>query len=142
MEAVTQGRSWEARKGTCAGLLAVIALVAGCGESGPVKYEVTGKIFYQGKPLPTGNVMFIPEQGPASATAIRPDGSYTLKAMPGKHRVGVTAVPVVELPPGAAEWEYNPPPPLVPARFGRPETSGVTVVVEPVDRNTIDITLE
>jgi len=116
------------------------ALLIGCNGGGPATYRVAGKVTYQGDALPTGNVMFVPDSGPAAATAIGPDGSYTLQAVAGRHRVVVTAVLVA--PPDADEMTYQAPPPLVPQRFGRAETSGVTVTVEPNNKNAIDIALD
>ncbi len=114
-------------------------LVSGCGEAGPTKCSVTGVVSYNGRPLPTGNVIFVPEEGPAAAGTIASDGSYHLEAVAGRHRVGVTAVP--EPPPGTDEMTYVSPPPLVPAEYGRPDTSGLVVEVQPSKNTTIDINL-
>src|SRR5689334_18013055 len=75
-------------------LTALLALsAAGCGESGPTTYPVTGKISHQGKPLPFGAVMFVPLDGPANSAAIEVDGSYKVDLVPGTHRVAVVAMP-------------------------------------------------
>ena len=120
--------------------LVAISLAAGCGQRGPERYEVTGKVTFQGKALPLGTVMFVPQQGPAVTATIDSDGSYALRASAGQHRVAVTAVPPV--PPGIDEMSYEPRPPLIPEKFGRLDRSGIAVAVELQDRNTIDLVLE
>ena len=115
-------------------------LAAGCGGRGPSQYAVHGTVTYRGKPVPTGNVMFVPESGVAAAASIGSDGTYRLMAAAGKHRVVVTAVPVP--PPGANPTNYKPPAPLVPPKFGRPETSGLVVEVGSNRQNEIDLTLQ
>ncbi|MBN2292157.1 MAG: hypothetical protein JXM70_07010 [Pirellulales bacterium] len=124
---------------TC-GLLVLVVALSGCGDSGPVKYPVSGVVSYNGQPLPTGNVMFVPEEGgPPAVCAIGADGSYSFEAIAGRHRVGVTAIP--EPPPGANEMNYRAPKPLVPPKFGRPDTSGISVEVQEDKENNIDIKL-
>ncbi len=120
--------------------LVLIAVLSGCGDSGPKKYPISGVVSYNGRPLPTGTVMFVPEEGgPPAVSTIGADGSYRLEAVAGRHRVGVTAVPPP--PPGANETNYRPQQPLIPDKFGRPDTSGVSVEVKPDEDNQIDIKL-
>lgn len=128
---------------TISGLLILIAvgcLAVGCGDPGPVLHAVSGQVLYQGRPLPLGNVMFIPHTGPAATSTIAPDGSYSLQAATGEHHVIVTAIQspsegVID------EQSYNPPPPLIPARFGQAETSGLAVTVVS-GKNSIDLKLQ
>lgn len=54
-------------------------LLAGCGGS---QGTVSGKVLYLGKPLPAGNVTFIPEKGGALTAEIKEDGSYTISKVP------------------------------------------------------------
>jgi Protein of unknown function (DUF1559) len=56
----------------------VSCLLLGCAESRPKTAVVTGKVTYQGKPVPHGTITFVPANGPAATGEIRPDGSYTL----------------------------------------------------------------
>src|SRR5262249_27220509 len=37
-----------------------LALLAGCGPTGPVRYEITGMVLYDGKPLDDGVIYFEP----------------------------------------------------------------------------------
>jgi hypothetical protein len=64
-----------ARLSCCAGLL---LLVAGCGPSKP-KADVSGKVTYQSKPVPGGNVIFEASDGKQFTGSIDPaDGAYTV----------------------------------------------------------------
>lgn len=73
-------------------ILFLTTLISGCGsaESGPTRYEVSGKVTYKGQPVPYGEIMFEPDskkgnQGPA-VTAVIKEGQY--KTEPGKGTVG------------------------------------------------------
>ena len=130
------------KSNNCAGLLSLTLafLLVGCGESGPAKYTVRGVVTYQGKAVPTGSVMFVPQGSrPNALGAIQSDGTYQLEAVPGKHLVGITALH--EIPPGKAGFEYRAPPPYVPVRFERPDQSGIVVEVEVKEENVIDLNL-
>ncbi len=64
-------------------------LLAGCG-GGPVNYQVSGTVTYDGKPVPVGEVVFEPDtskgnNGPGSVADIK-DGKYTTTS--GKGVVG------------------------------------------------------
>src|SRR5262245_28061344 len=68
--------------------VALAALVAGCapapaGESSGATATVTGRVFYQGKPLPGGGLRFLAADDDRSAfTMINPDGTYRLTGAP------------------------------------------------------------
>ncbi len=78
-------------------LLACLAalLLAGCGgDSGPERYSITGKVTFQGQPVPAGRITFTPDasqgnEGPGAIAEIR-NGTYATE--PGK---GVTGGPTV-----------------------------------------------
>lgn len=69
----------------------LLGLVNGCGSpSGPARYAVSGKVTYQGMPVPVGEIIFRPDaeagnEGPGSVATIR-DGAYTTES--GKGLVG------------------------------------------------------
>lgn len=42
-------------------LAATVGFTAGCGNSGPKRYKVTGSVTYKGNPIPSGTVTFTPE---------------------------------------------------------------------------------
>jgi hypothetical protein len=87
-------------------------LVAGCGRSGPPRYELSGTVTYAGKPLPAGVIFFDPDvrqgndgpQGFAHVQEGRYDTRQTGKgSVGGPHRVriqGFDGQPGPELPLG------------------------------------------
>jgi len=129
-------RSHAAGRGVLLAALVCLVLV-GC-DSGPTVYPVEGTVTFDGRPVPTGNVMFMPDEGPAAAGTIAKDGTYRLAAVAGRHRVGVTALP--EVPPGEDRIHFFGEP-LVPAQYARPDTSGLVVEVKPESSNRIDLNL-
>ena len=76
-------------------VLSVVAGLSGCTQA-PSVVPVTGKVLYNGEPLPFGIVMFQPEKGQAAQGEIQSDGSFQLStygpndgAVPGHHKVSV-----------------------------------------------------
>ncbi len=70
--------------------LGILLAVAGCGEDGPKRYQVSGRVTYQGNPIPVGEVVFEPDpsknnSGPGSVAQIK-DGAY--RTEPGMGVVG------------------------------------------------------
>lgn len=62
-------------------------LLAGCGPSGPPRYQVSGSINYNGRPVPAGHVIFEPDAaqgnaGPAAYAKIQ-NGRYKTAADSG-----------------------------------------------------------
>ena len=68
-----------------------LALLAGCGgQSGPPRFDLSGTVTYDGKPVPAGYIVFEPEtaagnSGPGSQADIR-DGKYS--TLPGRGTIG------------------------------------------------------
>ena len=55
-------------------------------------YEVTGTVTLDDKPLPEGDIIFVPDDKTQGAEAGKiKDGKYTLKAKPGPCHVKITA---------------------------------------------------
>ena len=73
-------------------VVVVCALFAGCVQGGPETVLVKGKITYKNKPVPNGTLNFFPDEGPSAYTEIKPDGSYELRAIRGKHKVVIVAM--------------------------------------------------
>jgi hypothetical protein len=95
----------------CLLLFPVLALAAGCSQTG----TVSGKIYYKGKPVEGGTVFFWPEGKDGSYPAIIGlDGSYSVsKLPPGPAKISV--VPgATKIPPGATQQ----------VKFGRPDLPG------------------
>ncbi|MCC6492824.1 MAG: hypothetical protein IT424_07370 [Pirellulales bacterium] len=79
-----------------AAVLIASGLLAGCSR-GPNVAPVSGKVLYNGEPLPYGNVVFQPPQGQPAGGAIQPDGTFRLStfeeydgAIVGPHKVSVS----------------------------------------------------
>jgi len=131
-------------------LLLVVSLLVGCRPAGEPMYPVTGTVRYRGKPLPLGAVFFVPEKGPMSGPAsIDSQGRYQLEAVAGQHAVGVFAMPPRTggrpdpRAEGGMDWSKAPPvKSLIPAKYNRYDTSGVSVTVEAKATNAIDLNLD
>lgn len=151
-------RSWTAALSG-----AFVSLVVGCGDSSglPPRYVVTGKVTYNGAPVPKGTVTFEPASpdGRHASGAIT-DGTYSMStlgdndgAMPGDYKVVIisTEIDTSEIAArskgGAAHHDdafakavknaKN----LVPTKYGRSDTSGLTAKVE-AKSNSIDFNLK
>src|SRR5438876_8124942 len=75
-------------------LLSGLALSAafGCGVSGPVRYEVTGKVVFNGQPLDEGIIEFEPLDGQGSKSGdLIKNGNYKVPQekglFPGRYKV-------------------------------------------------------
>lgn len=72
----------------CLCVLAMIAFSVGCNRTtGPARYEVSGSITYEGKPVPAGSIIFAPDKskgndGPGASAEIK-DGVYRTRAGQG-----------------------------------------------------------
>jgi hypothetical protein len=79
-------------------LLLVISSLMGCGEDGPQRVAVEGKVLRKGSPLASGTVSFVPAKGtdgPAANGEIV-EGVYRFTAkngpLKGRHEVVITPV--------------------------------------------------
>ncbi len=76
---------------------AIVALaIAGCGKQAPPIAPVTGKVTYEGKPLPGRAVIhFMSEGGFGSSCELQPDGTFRLGSeygkgiLPGNYKVSI-----------------------------------------------------
>jgi hypothetical protein len=129
--AATRPGSWRLGRLLAIGLIALTPLA--CGKGGPELAKVTGKVTYNGKPVTKGTITFvtIDKTGRNATGAIQPDGSYTLQteepgdgAQLGDYNVTIAARDEEIL-------DYTPPKPippkrLVPEKYEKPQTSGLT----------------
>lgn len=122
-------------------LLLPILLLAGCGDSGPVKYQVQGTVTYDEKPVPTGGVIFLSQDGKQTSAAIGTDGRYQTELPVGKYYVGVSA-PRTSNQTGMEAFDAAPQEPYVPHHFAVPKNSGLSATVEENDENQIDFPLK
>jgi hypothetical protein len=112
------------------GLLSALA-AAGCG---PRVGQVWGKVIYQGKPLPSGTVIFVARDGSRMSAVIAKDQTYTItNAPPGLVRIAVKSHPRV---PPALSRSSDPNGPAqapaveLPPRYADPDQSGLTYTVK------------
>jgi hypothetical protein len=128
--------------------LFALLVTLGCSSSGELTTApVSGKVTYNGKPVPNGTVMFVPDQGPPATGEIAKDGSYRLStytdgggdgAVLGNHKISITALQDTS---GALpEQRSGTPKAIVPRKYLSHETSGLTAEVRAGD-NTIDLPL-
>lgn len=121
-------------------LLTLTVAASGCRKSGPELAPVTGKVTYQGKPLPFGSVVFQPESGKTSTGDIQPDGTFRMVtigrgdgATIGKNKVRVACYtlqdPTTKEKGGAGLAGITLGDPLIPQKYLSCETSGFEVEV-------------
>jgi hypothetical protein len=120
----------------CYPILFVALFLAGCG--GPEIVEVTGKVTYNDEPLTSGTVMFQPVGGehsqPATGT-IQPDGTFKLTtreagegATVGENQVLIRSTESADQSGGGESTVGKS---LIPSKYTRYGTSGITVNVQP-----------
>lgn len=108
-------------------------VVAGCGR-GVTLTPVEGRVTLDGKPLEFGAVMVQPKAGPAAQAKIKTDGTFILGTYESADGVivGPATVRVIcrkEISQPGGERAYGPS--LIPEKYSRFETSGLTVEIKP-----------
>jgi hypothetical protein len=75
----------------CCLALGLLSVMAGCGKPRSAEHaDVSGKVLFQGKPLPGGEVSFVAVNGGfASTGTIDENGNYQIKAPVGEVTIGV-----------------------------------------------------
>lgn len=144
---------------------AALALVTGCADDGYGKrYPVSGTVTYGGKPLEKGSINFIANDAATgrNASGLIVDGNYSLTtftpgdgALAGQYRVSIAAAEtdlseaeaVAKASGGAALREdlvakaaMKKSKRLIPAKYGLPDTSGLTREVKQ-ETNTLNFDL-
>jgi hypothetical protein len=124
-----------------------LAFCAGCGSGGPPTYPVSGTVMFAGKPVPTGAVMFFPNDGgPQTHGVIGADGHYAVEVPAGNHRVAIAAprgLPVTNV--DSSNWEKafrTVLQPYVPGVYGDPETTPLSFTVVADQENVYDVKIE
>jgi hypothetical protein len=113
------------------GLLGLLLLAgAGCGSNRSA--EVAGTVRFKDRPLASGSVTFVDAEGKRAHSPIAPDGRYTVRGLAtGPAQVCVSSHPPV--PAGLLRPEeqrgHAATAVAIPARYARPETSGLEVQV-------------
>jgi len=120
-------------------LLGWIAIVCGCGQTGPRTYPVSGTVTFNGKPVAEGDIVFIPPDRSLAPEGGRiVDGVFAMRSKEGKCRVEITAsevgpnTPRVDGVPLITNY--------IPARYN--SRSVLSAEVAPDGENTFDFRLK
>jgi hypothetical protein len=97
---MTNAKEALGRSGLLQALLLVLLLVTGCDDSGRRGSQVSGKVVYQGKALPsekiTWTVIFVSSNDQKTSAVVGKDGTYTADNVPaGPTRIAVVGAPSV-----------------------------------------------
>ena len=107
-----------------------LAVVLGCGGSGPGKSAVNGTVKIEGTPVDEGELTFQPkDKGKTPEGARIKNGSYSVRIAPGTYTVQVNATKKVPLAAGevSASGEKEKLVSIVPARYEKtPPTVEIT----------------
>lgn len=130
-------------------LVAVLAQGSGCGGPPPRLVVLEGTVTCDGKPVPTGAIVIVPESDPALGEGRSPideAGHFSIRhdrfphylgVPPGRYRIGIVASAPKASDGLGAEYEL-----LVPGRYANPETSGLVVdVTDDQPRMSLDLSL-
>jgi hypothetical protein len=127
--------------------LIAASLIAGCSGRDPNLPEVArvkGIVMFEGKPLPEGEVHFVPEDPQANPASgmINEDGTFELStyerydgATVGKHKVTINIPPHLD-------GSIPDPPIQLPKRYGNPDETPLSVEVESRKTNEFELTIE
>jgi hypothetical protein len=126
-------------------VVAVVAIAVGCGESGPKRHGVSGKVTWKNQEVRLGTITFIPmgSQTPAGGAQII-DGLYSIPApagLPaGKYKVYINypdpkAAPKAEPVPG----EHGEQKDLIPAKYNTDSELTVEVTAEGPNEHNFDL---
>jgi len=107
----------------------------GCGDAGPPRAHVNGKVTYRGAAVQEGSITFrSPQSGHGAQAKIGPDGAYHVETaegglLQGTYRVFITPPLVVEhearTPPVKVERDVK----NIPKKYRREQTSGLEITV-------------
>jgi hypothetical protein len=109
-------------------VLLLLLILAGCSSSKNSAYEVSGKVTYQGTPLPGGTITFqsTSDKDKVGRTGINEDGSYKL----GNAPVGDVKIYFIGPSRPSDTSKGKAPPVKLDAKYLKPETSGVAYTVK------------
>jgi hypothetical protein len=144
MSAKPRRRANDSRRTTTILCGVAFGLVAclGCGDAGPARTIVRGKITSGGKPVVSGVINFLATGGQPLGGGIGSDGTYEFPLPAGEYQVRIDSPPAVP-----SDWKETDGPPklgprLVPEKYAAFATSGLTATVkEQGESQTIDFAL-
>ena len=130
-------------------LLVLLAglLLAGCGRSGPERYEVSGSVSFAGEKIAEGAIAFTPignTKGPRVGGNIQ-QGQYHIDRnggpVAGRHRVEITCVRKtgrqIKMGPQTVDQTDN----IIPPKYSG-ETSELVAEIQPRGKNVFDFDLK
>jgi len=119
--------------------------VAGCQQKAdlPPLVVTTGTVTYEGKPLSSGLVTFVPDvskgtTGPTGIGYIQKDGTFRIQtaqqegALIGHHKIRVKSVDASKF---GEPW-------LIPIEYDNPSKSGLTVEIKQGEANVVNLDLK
>ncbi len=128
-----------------ASVLVLLTGLPGCGRTDRELAPITGKVFYNGKPLKFGAVMIEHEYGQPATAAIQPDGAFTMAtrgegegAVVGKRRVRIACYEAQG--PGAPVGDTLGAL-LIPEKYTSFETSELVVDIKPGGNEPLEFNL-
>jgi len=133
------------------GIAACSLFLAGCGGSGLDTVSVRGTVTYDGKPLETGVIRFVPvdPEGMMATGTLKPGGAYTLATrnsdgiLKGDYKVTVESFLIDDtVPEKDRELGIGGKTSAIPAKYSDPETSGLRETVDGSRTIDIDLTKE
>lgn len=136
------------RSSVVMGFAACCLMLAGCGGSGLETVAVDGTVTYDGKPLETGVVRFVPvnPEGMMATGTLQSGGKYTLATrnsdgiVEGDYKVTVESFLIDDtVPEKDRELGIGGKTSAIPNKYSDPETSGLKETID--GSRTIDIAL-
>ena len=132
-------------RGPAIGLVLLVGFLAGCGDSGPKRYGVSGTVKWQGQPIKSGTIYFRAENGETGAAHIA-NGSYEISTgggLPeGKYRVAINypdpkaPAPKEDEAPGEPTARRD----LLPDKFN--DNTQLTAEIKPQSTNDVSFDLK
>ena len=118
-------------------LLFTAGMLAGCGDSGPKKYKVTGEVTWEGAPLPEGDIVLTPVGGGLPDHGEIVNGKFTFQATAGEKEVSIMATKAAaQVDP---DMGVAPQVPYIPLRYNA--QTELTATVDPDGANHFTFTL-
>jgi predicted small lipoprotein YifL len=118
--------------------ICLLAMVTGCGKSGPVKYPVQGEVRFKNAPIDNGTMTLIPKSSSArTAVSSIVNGKYKTEVTAGDWTVNIRAVREKGKPdPKGGE---TPREQYIPAKFN---SDSKVVVTVPSEKNEFNYDLD
>jgi hypothetical protein len=122
----------------CVSVFAAVLCATGC-SLGPDSAVVRGTVTYKDKPVPRGTVTLTPASGRSVSGELQPDGTFVLRAVPGRYKVVIVATQDVgsRLP----EDQVPLPPLTVPNKYTSIATTDLTANLN-AGNNTVKFNLD